>query len=213
MKKPTPTHVIGVLVLILASIVVYQSLNLRDLAKRSDTTALLDRLDGLEEQQDGLRLDLDAIVGSDFVTVVRYEKDQQTLNEKLKTSTNAPQADWQQLRDDLTRLSAQADRVQQELSSLQEHISRPPAPATSPSPPKQSPRKPKPATPPFDVIGLEYRGGEAFLAVSPTQSTSLNEVQLLHPGDSHQSWLLQSVEADKAHFRLPDGSRRSLAIR
>jgi hypothetical protein len=213
MKKPTSTQAIGALMLILAIIVIYQSLNLSNLTKRSDNTVLLDRMDNLEGQQDGLRLDLDAIAGLNFVTTGRYEKDQHTLNERLKAYTEAPQTDWQQLRDDITALAAQADRVQQELSSLQEHLTRPPAPAPTQAVRKHPPSRPKPQTPPFEVIGLEYRGGETFLAVSPNHNTSLNQVQLLHAGDSHQSWLLQSLDSDTAHFRLPDGSRRTLAIR
>ncbi|QVX40758.1 hypothetical protein J4H89_23515 (plasmid) [Ralstonia solanacearum] len=62
--------------------------------------------------------------------------------------------------------------------------------------------KPKAPEPPFQVVGVELRGGERFLTISPPKSTALNEVRLLREGAVEGPWQLQSIEAHAAVFRV-----------
>ncbi len=103
---------------------------------------------------------------------------------------------------DLTALRARLEQVEQQ---FQEHKTQPSPPPPSPSAtkPKQTARpKPVPLSPPFSVLGVESRGGERFLAVSPHDSRSLIDVRLLHSGEQLGAWHLKVLEPNSAIFAV-----------
>ncbi|MGR0116425.1 hypothetical protein [Ralstonia pseudosolanacearum] len=72
--------------------------------------------------------------------------------------------------------------------------------AHPPAPRKRS--KPEALEPPFHVIGVELRGGVRFLSVRPHGSAALGDVHLLREGGAEGTWLLQSIDAHVAQFRV-----------
>ncbi|NAT00410.1 hypothetical protein CVE27_01970 [Pseudomonas syringae pv. actinidiae] len=70
------------------------------------------------------------------------------------------------------------------------------------------------ATPPFSVVGVEYRGGERFLSVAPPGSTQLSQLNLIRPGDmvAGSNWQLNSLDDSRALFSI-NGSTRILPLR
>lgn len=86
--------------------------------------------------------------------------------------------------EDLMLLKASVENMNAvliELKSVQlKPVAAPPRAAHT----KRTRAKPKPSPPPFEVIGIEYRGGQEFLAVAPPGSTQLSQVDLVRPGDT-----------------------------
>lgn len=84
-------------------------------------------------------------------------------------------------------------------------------PKAKPAPVKATPIPQEP--PPFQMVGLEYRGGERFLSVAPTGSTRLSQIYLLRPGEvvSGSTWRLKAVDERTATFDA-GGTTRTLSI-
>ncbi|MEB2647761.1 chemotaxis protein [Pseudomonas canadensis] len=104
---------------------------------------------------------------------------------------------------DMIALRARLENVEQRLLDLK---TQPPLPAPTPSsdkPKKASRPKPAPLSPPFSVLGVESRGGERFLAVSPPDSRSLKDIRLLHNGEQLGAWQLKVLEPKAAIFTVP----------
>ncbi len=55
--------------------------------------------------------------------------------------------------------------------------------------------------PPFRLLGLEVRGGERFVSILADTATAMGDARLLRPGDSQDTWRLESIEDDAAIFR------------
>ncbi|QGF93523.1 chemotaxis protein [Pseudomonas sp. CFSAN084952] len=103
---------------------------------------------------------------------------------------------------DMITLRARLEHVEQQLLDLK---SQPPLPPPTPStakPKKTAQPKPAPLLPPFSVLSIEYRGGERFLAVSPPDSRSLDDIRLLHNGEQLGTWQLKVLEPNAAVFAV-----------
>lgn len=78
------------------------------------------------------------------------------------------------------------------------------------------PNKPRPsratritsATPPFQVLGLELRGAERFLAIRPNGVDGLGAIRLMRIGESENGWQLEALEPQSALFRFEQNTRR-----
>lgn len=117
-------------------------------------------------------------------------------------------------------IAALADRLNDLAAELSAVKARPVVVASPrPAPPPPSPRpRPKPAipkqlTPPFTPLGIESRGGERFLSVSPLGSSSLGQVRLLGVGDRFGSWRLQRLDLVSAEFRVEGHADQILMVR
>lgn len=71
--------------------------------------------------------------------------------------------------------------------------------------------KPKLPEPPFNVVGVELRGGERFLSVAAPKASSVLDVWLLREGDAVGAWHLLAIEARAAVFRV-DGQAQRIAL-
>ena len=71
--------------------------------------------------------------------------------------------------------------------------------------------KPKLPEPPFNVVGVELRGGERFLSVTAPKASSVLDVWLLREGDAVGAWHLLAIEARAAVFRV-DGQAQRIAL-
>lgn len=132
---------------------------------------------------------------------------------------------------DVVLLEMKLEHLSEDLQALHKAQSTPAPAAALPvksGPPAPVPAKPlrinpakvarksqsrKKSPPPFNVIGLEYRGGERFLSVAPQGSTSLSDIYLVRPGDTVGStrWRLNGIDGNRAQF-VVDGTARSLSI-
>ncbi|MBS3936607.1 MAG: hypothetical protein KGZ43_10590 [Sulfuritalea sp.] len=88
---------------------------------------------------------------------------------------------------------------------------RSPAPTAAPRPRPAPPGESTPPEPPFDVVGVELRGGERYLAISPKSATDLPRVRLLRQGDTEAGWKLDAIEATGGVFRM-DGRLRRIPV-
>ncbi|MBB0025213.1 MULTISPECIES: hypothetical protein [Burkholderiaceae] len=73
------------------------------------------------------------------------------------------------------------------------------------------PAKPKVPEPPFNVVGVELRGGERFLSVAAPKPSSVLDVRLLREGDAVGAWRLLAIEARAAVFSV-DGQTQRIAL-
>lgn len=133
-----------------------------------------------------------------------------------------PGAEIQSLRqrlDELGAVQAHADQAA-ESRALLERVRRiearfgrlrSPAPTAAPRPRPAPPVESTPPEPPFDVVGVELRGGERYLAISPKGATDLPRVRLLRQGDTEAGWKLDTIEATGGAFRM-DGRLRRIPV-
>lgn len=131
-----------------------------------------------------------------------------------------PGADIQSLRQRLDEFEAAQVHVDQaaESRALLERVQRiearlgrlrSPAPTAAPRP--SQPVETAPPEPPFDVVGVELRGGERYLTISPKGATDLPRVRLLRQGDTEAGWKLDAIEATGGVFRM-DGRLRRIPV-
>lgn len=101
--------------------------------------------------------------------------------------------------------------TQQSLLALQSRVdkleSSPPSAITNVVAPTSrssstSTKPPKAPRPPFQVMGIELRGGERFLTVAPPGATSMSQIHLMRVGESEGNWMLESIGTKQATFRV-----------
>ncbi|KGU82667.1 chemotaxis protein [Pseudomonas mediterranea] len=105
---------------------------------------------------------------------------------------------------DVTALRARLEQVEQQLLDLNSKPSPPPPPPSAAKPRKTALPKPIPLSPPFSVLGVESRGGERFLAITPHDSRTLADVRLLHSGEQTSAWRLKTLEPTSAIFAVTE---------
>ncbi|MFS2068384.1 chemotaxis protein [Pseudomonas sp. CT11-2] len=104
---------------------------------------------------------------------------------------------------DVTTLRARLEQVEQKLLDLNSKPSPPPPPSAA-KPKKTALPKLIPLSPPFSVLGVESRGGERFLAITPHDSRTLADVRLLHSGEQSSTWRLKELEPTSAIFAVTE---------
>lgn len=191
---------------------------LTEAADKTTLNALQSRLSGIDDR-------LDTVAGKPMVSMDDFRASQQAL----ATRIDAAQAAAAQAQD-MARTSASASELvvlKADLESLtgkMQKMAASRATAVVTTKP-QTPPKPKTkaaiakvppvpsAPPPFQMVGLEYRGGERFLAIAPSGSTRLSQIYLIRPGEfvSGSTWHLKSVNDRTATFDV-DGATRTLNI-
>lgn len=191
---------------------------LTEAADKTTLNALQSRLSGIDDR-------LDTVAGKPMVSMDDFRASQQALAMRI----DAAQAAAAQAQD-MARTSASASELvvlKADLESLtgkMQKMAASRATAVVTTKP-QAPPKPKTkaaiakvppvpsAPPPFQMVGLEYRGGERFLAIAPSGSTRLSQIYLIRPGEfvSGSTWHLKSVNDRTATFDV-DGATRTLNI-
>lgn len=97
--------------------------------------------------------------------------------------------------------------LQNRLDALVQQINTAKPVATKPRPRAAKPGV-APAAPTFQLLGIELRGGERFLAIQPNDTTGLADVRLLRVGDAEGRWQLEILEPRSALFRVGQQTRR-----
>jgi len=120
---------------------------------------------------------------------------------------------WQQQWDSLNQRqrdfasSTDLATVQTRLDALVQQVSATKHVANKARPRTAKPR-PTPTTPTFQLLGVESRGGERFLAIQPNGTAGLAAVRLLRLGDAEGRWQLEALEPRSAVFRVDQQTRR-----
>lgn len=142
------------------------------------------------------------------VPLARYQSERQALEQRLDAIEQA-------LAERLTadHLLPLESRLRQ-LEARQAATRSAAATVTRPRTPEPAPVRVTPAEPPFQILGTELRGGEAFLSVLPADAAALPQVRLLCPGEAEAGWRLEALDGAAAVFRLGDETRRlSIPVR
>lgn len=193
----------AVWLLLTSTLAVVNSVGLSRLSEQAEASAqdaqvqaLGLRLAELEQQAEVDRRRPEPLSQAEFATA------QQALDERITRIEAAQSAE--NLAIDLQTLQARVHGIENRLEKARQ--------ATAVSA-RRSPEATKPAVPvpPFQVVGVELRGGERLLSVAPMAATSLGSVRLLREGDAESGWHLQSIEARAAVFRV-DGQMQRLAV-
>lgn len=197
-----PKIAAAVWLLLVSALAVVNSVGLSRLTEQSRTSAqdahvqaLATRVGELEQQAEAGKRQPKPITQTDFDTA------RQALEERLShieeaQSTDVPPGDVQALQVRVGEIEARLKKAQRSAVA-----SRHAAEAA----------RPKLLEPPFNVVGLELRGGERFLSSATPGATSLPDVRLLREGDSAGEWQLQAIEARTAVFRV-DGQTLRIAV-
>lgn len=96
------------------------------------------------------------------------------------------------------RVTAQNEQIQ----TLGERIeqSQRPEVAPRPAPARQARRPAAPPSPPFQLSGIESRGGRPYVGVFPKGVTRLRDIRLLGAGDRQDGWELAEIRRSEAVF-------------
>ena len=228
MKLPIQKHLpIAAGLFILGAIIAFQQYQLSTLSRAVNGAAEKISIDALQSRVSAIDDRLDTVSGKPLVTMEDFRASQQVISSRIDVvQATAKQA--QEAAAEVTRSSASAGDLlvlKADLESLDGKLQKMSKAQASAPAPKASPSKPKPKPvpvkappipqehPPFQMVGLEYRGGERFLSVAPTGSTRLSQIYLIRPGEvvSGSSWRLKAVDERTATFDT-GGTTRTLSI-
>lgn len=118
---------------------------------------------------------------------------------------------WQQQWDTLTQQdlanATDLNALQSRLDALVQQINTAKPVATRSRPRAAKPRATS-ISPTLRLLGIESRGGERFLAIQPNGTHGLDAVRLLRVGDAEGRWQLETLEPQRAVFRVGQQTRR-----
>ena len=130
----------------------------------------------------------------------RYESERRALDQRI-AAIEAALGD-RPTTDALESMQARLERIEARLATAR------PTPSASVRPRAPAPVKPRPVEPEFQVIGVDLRAGEHFVAILPTSASALTQVRLLRPGEAEAGWRLYAIERSTAVFRHGDETHR-----
>lgn len=216
------TSILGVCLVVLAGMLGYEHHQLTKLSTSLAATADKESLDALLTRLGKVDERLDTVAGKNLVTNEDFRAGQQALSNRIdaaqsyaKQATESAQEISQNAASagELVVLKASVETLDSRLQALsQSRIKQTNAVPLKPKlkPVARQPKRPTPSatttvtpqTPPFTVVGIEYRGGERFLSVAPPGSTQLNQIYLIRPGDAvaGTAWRLNALDGRSARF-------------
>ena len=189
----------GVWLVLVSAIAIVDSVGLSRLIEQSRSSAqdaqmqaLATRVSDLEHQAEAAKRQPKPVVQGDF------DAARQALEERLAHVEQAQATDAHG--DDIKALQARVGVLEARLKSraLSATTSRKTAETA----------KPKVPEPPFNVVGLELRGGERFVSIASRGATALIDLRLLREGESIGAWQLQAIDAHAAVFRVDNQTVR-----
>lgn len=193
----------GVWLLLVSALTIVNSVGLSRLTKQSRASAqdahvqaLATRIDALEEQAEAVKRQPAPVTRGDL------DATRQALDERLARVEQAHTADDR---------ASEVQALQARVGAIEDRLKRVAPTVAEARRRAAEPPKPKVPEPPFNVVGLELRGGERFLSVAARGAASVRNVRLLREGDTLGAWHLQSIEAHAAVFRI-DGHTLRIAI-
>ncbi len=162
-------------------------------AQSINIQALPARIDALEQQVDAAKRLPKALAQADFDTTRQVFEERLSRVEQLQ-GTDARSDDVQAL--------------QLRVSEIEARLKKAAAQRAATHPRTAAATKPQAPEPPFNVIGVELRGGERFLTIAAPGATSLTQARLLREGETDSGWQLQTIDGRVAAFRVYDQTLR-----
>lgn len=231
MKPSHPTRTtlaLGLCMITLAGTLSYQQFRITHLTTAIAETAGKESLDAIHTKLEQFDERFAAVDQKYLTSNEDFRSGQQALSNRLdalegvanQVGERVEQLDLSSASaEDIVVIKASVDSVAAQLQDLQLRQSnsenaKPPSPASSTQKaPSRAKTKKSPPPPPFDLIGLEHRGGQAFLAIAPIGSNQLSQIQLVRPGDgvSGTSWKLRYVDSASASFDVA-GVSQTIAL-
>ena len=163
----------------------------RSSAQDAQVQAVATRVSDLERQAEAAKHQPKPVAQGDF------DAARQALEERLAHVEQAQATDAHG--DDIKALQARVGVLEARMRKA--------APSAA-APHKAAEVKPKVPEPPFDVVGLELRGGERFVSIASRGATALTDLRLLREGESIGAWQLQAIDAHAVVFRVDDQTVR-----
>lgn len=186
--------------LLVSAAAVIDHVELVHLAEQLQTRAATSQVEVLQQRLADLTQQLEQQPQPEALPTARYESERQALEQRLSALehalSNLPTTD------SLLPLQARVEQLEARPMPPRQStpvVARPRAPA---------PAKPRELEPPFQVIGVELRANERFLAIRPSASGALSQVRLLFPGEAEAGWRLEHIERDTAVFQQGDDTHR-----
>lgn len=218
MNRLSPTTLQHGALVLLSVALVYLLSEVITLSRAVDALPSSDQIETLQRQLDRLDAEVNDPKQPGFVTVDDFERSQLSITERLDTLDQALEHSdsTEQLLEELSALSSDVMSVKAQLLRLETEIEN--RAATLPNPVMPRLKKPvstalKPASLPFNILGMDSRGGEHFLVVAAFDVSHLADVVLMRPSTSFMGWRLNSLVADEARFKRPDGSSHIVTIK
>nr|WP_246873992.1 plasmid transfer protein [Pantoea ananatis] len=186
----------------------------------SNVTAMQEKLKTLEKQVSALAPVQDKITS--------LSSEQLKLSTRVNQLSDAGLSDQQSVEQLQQQLGLLRQEVQTSASAVealkQQAVATPKAPEPEKAKPQpsqkavSSPKKAKrsvrhavmPAAP-FELTGIERRGGQTFAVVIPRGVTVISSMRLLSPGDGFMGWSLRALEGNAALFSV-NGSAVRLQV-
>lgn len=210
----------GALIL-LACTSLYLALQLSTLNSEMQQYPSNEQLTSLQEDIDRVDSLVDDLKKMSLATSADQQANNREIRielEELGEALRQP-PDIEVLQLELAELAADLKSMQAQVLTLKTAIETRPAPTVRPGVSGQSPAplRKKSTTgetsPPFQILGVESRGNELFLAVSPMDLSHLANVELLRPSHSFMGWRVKTLALAEAQFRRPDGKFFTAHIR
>lgn len=190
--------------LMVAGALVYQQRSLEQMAESVQHSSTASQVQALDERLAALEQFKNAELKRPKAVTLEQLSELKAVLEARLTELDAQLAgraqisDLQVLRDIVASLGISMQKLEAE------------KPAERPA--KRPASKPTPKAPPFSVQGIEVRGGQRFVAISPLGNFGPDHIQLLRVGDQHLGWRLESIEPQAVVFQV-DGQSRRLSVR
>lgn len=221
LPRPTRTTVtLGLCLAVLAGLLGYEHHQLSQLSNSLAATADKESLDALLTRLGKVDERLDSVDGKHLVSNEDFRSGQQALSNRIDAAQAYAKQATESVQElsrnaassgELVVLKASVETLDSRLHELSQSQTKQ-SPAALPKPkvvtrkstptPKPSTSASTPQTPPFTVVGIEYRGGERFLSVAPPGSTQLSQIYLIRPGDAvaGTAWRLNALDGRSASF-------------
>lgn len=178
-------------------------------AQKATLTALKTQLDTLTMQAQtpqALRQEFHDALAQISDAVATLSRQQETFSTRLAD-------DQQCLKTALDTLkTAQMKPVQSSAKATTPTQKTAPAKAVTAKTSSSAPGKKK-RRPPFELRGIEYRGGVPYAVTTMPGDPRFSSLQLLMAGQSRDGWRLVRTTDNGAVFRTPAGTETTLAIR
>ncbi|WP_026020987.1 hypothetical protein [Pantoea ananatis] len=186
----------------------------------SNVTIMQEKLKTLEKQVSAL-----APVQDKVTSMSTEQLKLSTRVNQLSDASLSDQQSVEQLQQQLGQLRQEVQTSASAVEALkQQAVATPKAPEPENAKPQpsqravSSPKKAKrsvrhavmPAAP-FELTGIERRGGQTFAVVIPRGVTVISSMRLLSPGDGFMGWTLRALEGNAALFSV-NGSAVRLQV-
>lgn len=72
----------------------------------------------------------------------------------------------------------------------------------------KKPSKPRGIKPPFTLVSIERRGGQAYAVILPAGNSGWTQLRMVSPGESLSGWVLVNISGNQAEFQVNGQAQR-----